>query len=136
MCARYHSRGEGAASNGRAAPVAVPHSANISDREKYHTHFSAATRLLDVIQQRVLETLGRLMLTGVATAQPTPSPVGTALAPGTFRLTVTDSALSLEANAASLVAICTAIGQNTGIEIVLHCGAGQTLTTDLAHVRA
>lgn len=78
--------------------------------------------------------LGCLMLTGVATAQSTPSPVAPALAPGTFRLTVTDSVLSLEANAASLAAICTAIDQQTGIEIVLYHSAVQTLTTHLAHV--
>jgi hypothetical protein len=74
------------------------------------------------------------MLTGVAAAQFTPAPVDSALAPGTFRLTVTDSGLSLDANAASLTAICTAIGHQTGIEIVLNQGAEQTLTMRLAHV--
>lgn len=78
--------------------------------------------------------LGCLMLTGVATAQPSQSLGDTALAPGTFRLTVTDSGLSLDANAASLTAICTAIGHQTGIEIVLNQGAEQTLTAHLAHV--
>ena len=78
--------------------------------------------------------LGCLMLTGVAAAQHTASPVGSGLAPGTFRLKVTDSALSLEANAASLAAICKAISQKTGIEIVLHRGADRTLTTQLSHV--
>ena len=78
--------------------------------------------------------LGCLMLTGVVAAQPAPSSVGSTLAPGTFRLKVTDNALSLEANAASLAAICTAISQHTGIEIVLQRGADQTLTTQLSQV--
>ena len=78
--------------------------------------------------------LGCLVLTGVAVAQPAPAPVGSTLVPGTFRLKVTDNVLSLEANAASLAAICTAISQHTGIEIVLQRGADQTLTTRLSQV--
>jgi hypothetical protein len=74
------------------------------------------------------------MLTGVAAAQPTTTPAGSGLAPGTFRLKVTESALSLEANAASLAGICTAISQHTGIEIVLHRGADRTLTMHLSQV--
>lgn len=89
--------------------------------EKHHARFLGATRSVDAHSSGVWGlVLGCLMLPGIAAAQSSPSLAGTALTPGTMLLTVTDSVLSLEANAASLATICTAIDQQTGIEIVLH----------------
>jgi len=63
-------------------------------------------------------TLGGILLTGLATAQSTPPQANSFLATGTYRLTVTDRDLSLDAVEASLTAILAEIGQRTGIPIV------------------
>ena len=49
--------------------------------------------------------LGGILLTGLAMAQSTPPPANSFLATGTYRLTVTDRELSLDAAEASLAAI-------------------------------
>jgi hypothetical protein len=74
------------------------------------------------------------MMAALAIAPPTLSPMETALAPGTFRLTVTEGALSLEAHEASVAAIFAEIAQYTGIKIVLHIPADQTITTHFTQV--
>lgn len=78
--------------------------------------------------------LGCLMVTEIAAAQSVQSLPGTSLAPGTIRLTVTDGHLSLEAEEASVVTIFAEIGQQTGIEMEIHLGTEETITTHFDHV--
>jgi hypothetical protein len=70
----------------------------------------------------------------VATAQQAPSTAEPALAPGTFRLTVTEEHLSLEAQDASVAAIFREIGQQTGIRMTIHPGVDETITMRFARV--
>ena len=74
------------------------------------------------------------MLAGLAAAQPIPSQAASPLAPGTFRLTVTEREVSLEAQEASVAAIVADIGQRTGIPVVVYPGADERITTHLSRV--
>jgi hypothetical protein len=62
--------------------------------------------------------LGGILLTGLAAAQSMPPQPTSPLAPGTFRLTVTERELSLDAYEAPLTAILAEIEQRTKIPIV------------------
>jgi len=78
--------------------------------------------------------LGGILLTGLAAAQSTP-PQGTSfLATGTYRLTVTERELSLDANEASLAAIFSEIGQRTGIPIVVYSGMNERITIHVSQM--
>ncbi len=75
--------------------------------------------------------LGGVLLTGLAVAEPTP-PQGTSfLATGTYRLTVTERELSLDASEAPLAAILAEIEQRTGIPIVVYSGMNERITIHL-----
>ena len=77
--------------------------------------------------------VGAILLTSVAAAQQTRPPQTTAsLSPGTYRLTVTDRELSLDAAEASLAAILAEIEQRTGIPIVVYPGMNERLTIHLS----
>jgi type II secretory pathway component GspD/PulD (secretin) len=78
--------------------------------------------------------LGGMMLTGLAAAQPMPPQAASPLAPGTFRLTVTEREVSLEAQEASVAAIFAAIGQRTGIPMVIYPGVDERITIHLTRV--
>jgi hypothetical protein len=75
-----------------------------------------------------------MMLIDLAAAQPTPPHAASPLAPGTFRLTVTEREVSLEAQEASVAAIFTDIGQRTGIPMVIYPGVDERITIRLTHV--
>jgi hypothetical protein len=78
---------------------------------------------------------GGFMLPSVVAAQPTASSSGVApLTPGVFRLTVTGTDLSLEANEASVVAIFQEIGRQTGIPMAIDLGVDETVTTKFARI--
>ncbi len=77
-------------------------------------------------------TLGGILLTGLAAAQSTPPQANSFLATGTYRLTVTDRELSLDANEAPLAAIFSDIGQRTGIPIVVYSGMNERITIHLS----
>jgi hypothetical protein len=62
--------------------------------------------------------LGGILLTSLAEAQSTPAQANSFLAAGTFRLTVTERELSLDAREASLATILAEISLRTGIPIV------------------
>jgi hypothetical protein len=74
------------------------------------------------------------MLTGLAAAQPLPPQAASPLTPGTFHLTVTEREISLEAQEASVVAIFAAIGQRTGIPMVIYPGMDERITIHLTRV--
>ncbi len=75
------------------------------------------------------------MLTGLAAGQSTPSQATSFLATGTFRLTVTERELSLDAREASLAAILTEIGQRTKIPIVtIYSGVDERITIHLSQM--
>jgi type II secretory pathway component GspD/PulD (secretin) len=76
--------------------------------------------------------LGGILLTGLAMAQSTPPPANSFLATGTYRLTVTDRELSLDAAEASLAAILAEIEQRTGIPIVVYSGMNERVTIHLS----
>jgi len=77
--------------------------------------------------------LGGLLLTSPAAAQSTPPQANSFLATGTYRLTVTDRELSLDAREASLAAILAEIGQRTGIPIVtMSPGVDERITIHLS----
>jgi type II secretory pathway component GspD/PulD (secretin) len=76
--------------------------------------------------------LGGILLTGLAMAQSTPPPANSFLATGTYRLTVTDRELSLDAAEASLAAILAEIEQRTGIPIVVYPGMNERVTIHLS----
>jgi type II secretory pathway component GspD/PulD (secretin) len=78
--------------------------------------------------------LGGILLTGLAGAQSTPPQANSFLATGTYRLTVTERELSLDANEASLAAILTEIGQRTGIPIVVYSGMNERITIHLSQM--
>jgi hypothetical protein len=78
--------------------------------------------------------LGGMLLTGLAAAQPMSPQAAPPLAPGTFRLTVTEHKVSLEAQEASMAAILADIGQRTGIPVVVYPGADARVTTHLSRV--
>jgi hypothetical protein len=78
--------------------------------------------------------LGAMMLPGLTAAQPVPTPAVPALAPGTFHVTATAHALSLDANEAPVAAIFAEIGHQTGIPMVVHPGVHETITIALDHV--
>jgi hypothetical protein len=73
--------------------------------------------------------LAGLLLTTMGTAQQKASPAETALAPGTFRVTVIEGQIAVEANQAPIAAILTEIGQQTGIEMDINLDPKQTITT-------
>lgn len=79
-------------------------------------------------------TLGGILLTGLAAAQSTPPQANSFLATGTYRLTVTDRDLSLDANEASLAAIFSDIGQRTGIPISIYSGMNERITIHLSSI--
>ncbi|MDK2744165.1 MAG: hypothetical protein NDI90_14735 [Nitrospira sp. BO4] len=77
--------------------------------------------------------LGGLLLTGLAAAQSTPPGATSFLAEGTFRLTVTERELSLDAYEASLAAILAEIEQRTKIPIVMmYSGVDERITIHLS----
>jgi hypothetical protein len=76
--------------------------------------------------------LGGIVLTGLAVAQSTPPQAASFLATGTYRLTVTDRELSLDAAEASLAAILADIEQRTGIPIVVYSGMNERITIHLS----
>lgn len=79
--------------------------------------------------------LGGLLLAGLATAESTPPQANAFLATGTYRLTVTDRDLSLDATEASLAAILAEIGQRTGIPIVtMSSGVNERITIHLSQM--
>ena len=79
--------------------------------------------------------LGGIALTGLATAESTtPPPADSFLATGTYRLTVTDRELSLDAAEASLAAILAEIEQRTGIPIVVYSGMNERITIHLSQM--
>ena len=78
--------------------------------------------------------LGGILLTGLAMAQSTPPPANSFLATGTYRLTVTDRELSLDAAEASLAAILADIEQHTGIPIVVYSGMTERVTIHLSQM--
>lgn len=79
--------------------------------------------------------LWAMLLTGLAAAQSTPSQGTSFLATGTYRLTVTDRELSLDASEASLAAILAEIGQGTGIPIVIVApGVDERITIHLSQM--
>jgi len=99
-----------------------------------HTSWPAQSRWIQRSQRAWRLVLGSLILAGTVVACPPPSRANTALAPGDFRLTVTDSAVSVEANEANIAAIFAAISQQAGIAIVVHHGVDQTITTHFVQV--
>lgn len=78
--------------------------------------------------------LGGIVMTGLATAESTLPPANSFLATGTYRLTVTDRDLSLDANEASLAAIFSDIGQRTGIPIVVYSGMNERITIHVSQM--
>ena len=78
--------------------------------------------------------LGGMLLTGLTAAQPLPPQEASPLAPGTFRLTVTEREVSLDAQEASVAAIFAAIGQRTGIPMVIYPGVDERITIRLTRV--
>lgn len=78
--------------------------------------------------------LGGVLLTGLAAAESTPPPANSFLATGTYRLTVTDRELSLDANEAPLAAIFSDIGQRTGIPIIVYSGMNERMTIHLSQM--
>ncbi len=78
--------------------------------------------------------LGGILLTGLATAESTPPQANSFLATGTYRLTVTERELSLDANEASLAAIFSDIGQRTGIPISVYSGMNERITIHLSQM--
>ena len=78
--------------------------------------------------------LGGILLTGLATAESTPPQANSFLATGTYRLTVTDRELSLDANEAPLTAILAEIGQRTGIPIVVYSGMNERITIHVSQM--
>ncbi len=77
--------------------------------------------------------LGGMMLTGLAAAQSTPAQATSFLAAGTFRLTVTEREVSLDAYEAPLALILAEIGQRTGIPIVtMYPGVDERITIHLS----
>lgn len=79
--------------------------------------------------------LGGILLTGLAAAQSTPPQGSSFLAAGTYRLTVTERELSLDASEASLAAILAEIGQRTGIPIVtVSPGVDEPITIHLSQM--
>lgn len=78
--------------------------------------------------------LGGILLTGLAVAEPTPPPANSFLATGTYRLTVTDRELSLDANEAPLATIFSDIGQRTGIPISVYSGMNERITIHLSQM--
>ena len=79
--------------------------------------------------------LGGLILADLAVAQSVPSQATAFLAPGTFRLTVTERDLSLDAYEASLATILTEIEQRTKIPIVMMFSAvDERITIHLSQI--
>ncbi len=79
--------------------------------------------------------LGGLILADLAVAQSVPSQATAFLAPGTFRLTVTERDLSLDAYEASLATILTEIEQRTKIPIVMMSSAvDERITIHLSQI--
>ena len=76
--------------------------------------------------------MGGVLLSGLAVAESTPPPANSFLATGTYRLTVTDRELSLDAAEASLSAILAEIEQRTGIPIVVYSGMNERITIHLS----
>lgn len=78
--------------------------------------------------------LGGILLAGLATAESTPPQANSFLATGTYRLTVTERELALDASEAPLAAILTEIGQRTGIPIVVYSGMNERITIHLSQM--
>lgn len=96
-----------------------------------HTQRSWTSRLTVPLMGLLL---GGILLTGLAVAEPTPPPANSFLATGTYRLTVTDRELSLDANEAPLAAIFSDIGQRTGIPIIVYSGMNERMTIHLSQM--
>ena len=79
-------------------------------------------------------TLAGILLAGLALAASTPPPANSFLATGTYRLTVTERELSLDAADASLAAILADIEQRTGIPIVVYSGMNERITIHLSQM--
>lgn len=78
-------------------------------------------------------TLGGILLTGLAAAQSTPLQATSFLAAGTYRLTLTERELSVDAYEAPLATILAEIGQRTGIPIVtMYPGVDERITIHLS----
>ncbi len=98
--------------------------------ERRHRQLFRPSRIVIHIMGIVL---GGVMLTGLAAAQSTPPQASSFLAAGTFRLTVTERELSLDARETSLVAILAEISHRTGIPIVtLSSGVDVRITIHLS----
>jgi hypothetical protein len=78
--------------------------------------------------------VGCVLLTAIATAQEGSSPSTLPLAAGTFHLNVTAHEVSLEAHDASVAAIFAALGQRTGIPMVIYPGVDERITIHLTRV--
>ena len=77
--------------------------------------------------------LGGVLLTNLAAAEQTPPPGTSFLATGTYRLTVTERELSLDASEASLATILAEIEQRTKIPIVImYSGVDEQITIHLS----
>jgi hypothetical protein len=76
--------------------------------------------------------LSGIVLTGLAMAESTPPLANSFLTTGTYRLTVTERELSLDAREASLAAILADIEQRTGIPIVVYSGMNERITIHLS----
>jgi ribosomal protein L25 (general stress protein Ctc) len=76
--------------------------------------------------------LGAMLLTSLAAGQSMPPQANSFLATGTYRLTVTERDLSLDAREASLAAILAEISQRTGIPIVVYSGMNERITIHLS----
>ncbi|MFO0698128.1 MAG: hypothetical protein U0236_02780 [Nitrospira sp.] len=73
-------------------------------------------------------------MTDLAAAQSTPPQAPSFLASGTYRLTVTEREVSLDAREASVAAIFSDIEQRTGIPIVVYPGMSERITIHLSGV--
>jgi hypothetical protein len=78
--------------------------------------------------------LGGILLSHTTTAEAQATASDRQLAAGTFRLAVMGDLVSLEAQAASVVAILTAIGRQTGIAMHLSRQVDETITLHLDRV--
>ena len=94
--------------------------------------------LQSCIRMQVGLLLGSMMLTlpltGLAVAESSPPQADSFLTTGTYRLTVTDRDLSLDAAEASLAAVLADIEQRTGIPIVVYSGMNERITIHLSQM--
>lgn len=96
-----------------------------------HTQLSWSPRMTVPVMGLIL---GGILLTGLATAESTPPQANSFLATGTYRLTVTERELSLDAFEAPLAAILAEISQRTGIPISVYSGMNERITIHLSPI--